>query len=123
MSTERCVVRGHVWDAFKVVETIDQSSQQFHRLLTRPGLVIGVLRVLPGGVDLQGAHDQDEVYAVVGGHGILRLQDNDYPVGPGSVAFVPRGVPHRFHGNKELLTLAYVLVQPEPGDRPTPDGQ
>ncbi|MDR7417787.1 MAG: cupin domain-containing protein [Armatimonadota bacterium] len=101
---------GRVWDAFKVVETIDHSPQQFHRLLSRPGLTIGVLRVLPGGVDLQGTHDQDEIYAVVGGHGVLRLGDNDVPVGPGSIAVVPKGVPHRFHGNKDLLTLAYVLV-------------
>jgi mannose-6-phosphate isomerase-like protein (cupin superfamily) len=106
-------VDGRVWDAFKVVETIDRSPQQFHRLLSRPGLAVGVLRVRPGGMDTQGAHDQDEVYAVVGGHGILRLGDSDHPVGPGTIILVPRGLPHRFHGNKELLTLAYVLVPPE----------
>jgi mannose-6-phosphate isomerase-like protein (cupin superfamily) len=103
---------GRVWDAFKVVETIDHSPQQFHRLLDRPDLVVGVLRIRPGGVDLQSAHQQDEVYAVVGGRGILRLGEQDHAVAPGSVVFVPRGIPHRFHGNKELLTLAYVLVPP-----------
>jgi mannose-6-phosphate isomerase-like protein (cupin superfamily) len=102
-----------VWDAARVVETIDQSPQQFHRLMSRPGLVIGVLRVRPGGVDTQGAHDQDEVYAIVGGRGLLRLGDVDHPIGPGSIVHVPRGLPHRFHGNKELLTMAYVLVPAE----------
>ena len=103
-------MEARVWDSAKVVETIDRSPQQFFRLMTRPDLVIGVLRVLPGGVDMQGTHNQDEVYAVVGGRGILRLGDVDHPVGPGSIVFVPAGLPHRFHGNKELLTLAYVLV-------------
>ncbi len=101
---------GMVWDASQVVETIDRTPQQFHRLLSRPDLTVGVLRVLPGGLDLQGTHNQDEVYAVVGGRGLLRLGDVDHPVAPGSVVFVPAGLPHRFHGNKELLTLAYVLV-------------
>jgi mannose-6-phosphate isomerase-like protein (cupin superfamily) len=107
-------MHGQVWDASQVVETIDRSPQQFYRLLERPGLVIGVLRVLPGGLDIQGTHDQDEVYAVVGGRGLLRLGDVDHPVAPGSVVLVPARVPHRFHGNKELLTIAYVLVPTAP---------
>ncbi len=111
---------GRVWDASKVVETIDRSPQQFHRLLSRSGLVIGVLRILPGGLDMQGTHDQDEVYAVVGGRGVLRLGDVDHAVAPGSIILVPAGVPHRFHGNKELLTLAYVLVPAEPAGSTAP---
>ncbi|MBI3998933.1 MAG: cupin domain-containing protein [Armatimonadetes bacterium] len=99
-----------VWDASKVAETISHSPQQFHRLLTQPDLVVGVLCIKPGGLDLQGTHAQDEVYACVGGRGVVRLGDVDHAVGPGSVIFVPAGMPHRFHGNKELLTLAYVLV-------------
>ncbi len=104
---------GRVWDASKVVEAINQSPQQLHRLMSRPGLVIGILRVLPGGIDTQGTHDMDELYTVVGGHGLLRLGDVEHPVGPGTVVYVPRGVPHRFHGNKELLTMAYVMVPSE----------
>ncbi len=104
-----------IWDAFDVVRTIDRSPQQFHRVLERPGLVVGVLRVRAGGVDTQGAHDEDEVYAVVGGQGLLRLGDVDHPVAPGSVIFVPKGLPHHFHGNTELLTVAYVLVPASQG--------
>jgi mannose-6-phosphate isomerase-like protein (cupin superfamily) len=112
---------GRVWDTRSVVETIDHSPQQFHRLFARPGLVIGVLRILPGGADLQGTHDQDEVYAVMSGHGLLRIGDRDHPVGPGSIVMIPRGVPHRFHGNKELLVTAYVLVPPDPSIARRPD--
>ncbi|MDR7482568.1 MAG: cupin domain-containing protein [Armatimonadota bacterium] len=101
---------GQVWDAFQVAAAMEGPAQQFQRLLTRPDLVVGVLRVLPGGLDLQGTHQQDEVYACVGGHGLIRLGDRDAPVAPGSVIFVPAGLPHRFHGNKEQLTLAYVLA-------------
>jgi mannose-6-phosphate isomerase-like protein (cupin superfamily) len=103
-------MEARVWEAAKVVETIDQSLQQFHRLMSTPDLSIGVLRVHPGGLDMQGTHSQDEVYAVVGGRGLLRLGDVDHAVGPGSIIYVPAGLPHRFHGNKELLTLAYVMV-------------
>jgi mannose-6-phosphate isomerase-like protein (cupin superfamily) len=106
-------MQAQLWDASKVVETIDQTPQQFHRLLERPGLVVGVLRVRPGGLDTQSAHDDDEVYAVISGRGLLRVGDIDHPVGVGSVVFVPKSMPHRFHGNKELLTVAYVLVPPQ----------
>jgi mannose-6-phosphate isomerase-like protein (cupin superfamily) len=101
-----------IWDASRVVERIDKTQQQFQRVLERSGLAVGVLRVQPGGVDTQGAHDEDEVYAVVRGTGLLRLKDRDHPVGPGTVVFVPAGMPHRFHSNPELLTVAYVLVPP-----------
>jgi mannose-6-phosphate isomerase-like protein (cupin superfamily) len=102
-----------LWDAFEIVETIDRSQQQFHRVYERPGLVVGVLRIRPGGVDTQGAHEEDEVYFIVGGRGLLRLGDADHAVAPGSVVFVPKGMPHRFHGNNELLTVGYVLVPAE----------
>ena len=103
-------MEGRVWHASQVVDTIDQMPQQFFRLLNRKDLTVGVLRVLPGGLDMQGTHTQDEVYAVVAGRGILRLGDVDHPVSPGSIIFVPAGLAHRFHGNKELLTLAYVMI-------------
>lgn len=103
-------MEGRVWHASQVAETIDQMPQQFFRLLNRKDLTIGVLRIQPGGLDMQGTHTQDEVYAVVGGRGLLRLGDVDHPVSPGSIVFVPAGLAHRFHGNKELLTLAYVMI-------------
>lgn len=105
---------GRVWQAAQVVDTIDKTPQQFFRLLSRDDLTVGVLRIQPGGVDMQGTHAQDEVYAVVAGRGIVRLGDVDHPVEPGSIIFVPAGLAHRFHGNKELLTLAYVMVPARP---------
>lgn len=105
-------MQGRIWDAFQVAETMTGPAQQFHRLHGSGELTVGVLRILAGGMDLQGTHAQDEVYAVIGGRGIVRLGDVDHPVAPGSVIYVPAGVPHRFHGNKEQLVLAYVLVPP-----------
>ncbi len=103
-------MQGRIWDAFEVAGTMTGPAQQFHRLHSLGDFNVGVLRILPGGMDLQGTHAQDEIYAVVGGRGILRLGDIDHPVAPGSVVYVPAGVSHRFHGNKEPLVLAYVLV-------------
>jgi mannose-6-phosphate isomerase-like protein (cupin superfamily) len=103
-------MEGRIWDAFQVAETMTGPAQQFHRLHSRGDLTVGVLRILAGGMDLQGTHAQDEVYAVIGGRGILRLGDVDQAIAPGSIVFVPAGVSHRFHGNKEPLVLAYVLV-------------
>lgn len=101
---------GRIWDAFQVAETMAGPAEQFHRLRSRDDVTVGVLRIPSGGMDLQGAHAQDEVYAVIGGRGILRLGDVDHPVAPGAIVYVPAGVWHRFHGNKEQLVLACVLV-------------
>jgi mannose-6-phosphate isomerase-like protein (cupin superfamily) len=52
---------------------------------------------------------------VLGGRARLRAGDRDGPVGPGSVAFVARNVPHRFHDITERLSVLVFFAPAESG--------
>lgn len=61
-----------------------------------PGMSVGLFAVGPGHGDTQEPHREDEAYVVVEGTAVLEVDGVRTPVGPGSVALVPAGVPHRF---------------------------
>src|SRR5512140_1077296 len=39
-------------------------------------------------------HAQSEAYYILSGRGVLRIEDVDYPLGPGVTAFIPGGALH-----------------------------
>jgi mannose-6-phosphate isomerase-like protein (cupin superfamily) len=55
--------------------------------------------------DHQSAHDDDELYVVLEGHGILTIEGDSMPVEEGTAAFVPAGADHRFTGYEGLSVL------------------
>jgi len=72
------------------------------------------LYVLPaGGVDAQQPHKEKEVYYVVSGRAMLRVDDEDRAVQPGSVIFAPPGMPHRFHSITEELRILVFFAPAE----------
>src|SRR5437899_1479250 len=64
-------------------------------------LSAGLYVLAAGQDDPQTPHAEDELYVVTAGRAVLRVSEGDtaseHPVGPGSVVYVPRTVPHRFH--------------------------
>jgi mannose-6-phosphate isomerase-like protein (cupin superfamily) len=59
-------------------------------------LSLTIARWPAGSVDDQLPHTEDEVYHVVAGRARLVIGNADATVEPGSIAFVPAGVEHRF---------------------------
>lgn len=81
------------------------SGERWHEFLRVPAMSIG-LYVLPAGAeDMQTPHREDEAYFVVSGRATLTAGDNEYPAEPGSILFVAKDVPHRFHDIEEDLHL------------------
>ena len=76
-------------------------------------LSAGVYRIGAGGVDDQSPHREDEVYVVTAGSAVLDVDGARTPVGPGAVAYVPRGAPHRFVDISEDLEVQVVFAPPE----------
>lgn len=76
-------------------------------------LSAGVYRIAAGGVDDQSPHAEDEVYVVTAGRATLDVDGTRTPVAPGSVAFVPRRLPHRFVDVTEDLEVSVVFAPPE----------
>jgi mannose-6-phosphate isomerase-like protein (cupin superfamily) len=70
-----------------------------------PGLEVGVYVLVAPEPDHQSAHDDDELYVVLEGRGILTIEGDSMPVAEGAAAFVPAGADHRFTGYEGLSVL------------------
>src|SRR4051812_41440011 len=103
-------------EAFELAQLIDAQAggaKPYLEFLRVPALSVG-LYVLPAdGVDGQQPHSEDEIYYVVRGAGAIRVGDEDRPVGPGSVIYIPAQVPHHFHSIAEALTILVFFAPAE----------
>ena len=77
---------------------------------------MSVILYTPHGKDYQTAHDQDELYIVVKGSGILVKADEQYSFTTGDVLFVPAGVDHHFDKFSNDLTVWAIFWGPKGGE-------
>ena len=83
-------------------------GRDYHEFLRVPALSAGLYVLAAGSVDTQRPHNEDELYYVTRGKARFRAGDNDQPVSPGSLLFVPAKVEHRFFDiAEELVALVF----------------
>jgi mannose-6-phosphate isomerase-like protein (cupin superfamily) len=75
------------------------------------GLEIGVYVLVAPEPDRQQPHEQDEVYVVLEGSGVLEIEGASHPLVEGQAIFVPAGADHRFTAY-ELLTVLVIFNGP-----------
>jgi mannose-6-phosphate isomerase-like protein (cupin superfamily) len=92
-----------------------RTGELYLEFVRRESMSCGLYVLEAGAVDPQEPHQEDEVYVVLSGQGRLRAGDRDDPVGPGSVLFVARTVPHRFHDITERLSVLVFFAPAESG--------
>ena len=99
-------------DAFELAEVAarQRSGEAYLQFLNAGSLSVGLYALPAGSEDPQQPHAEDEVYYVVAGRATLRVGDEDRPVAPGSLVFVGRDAPHRFHAIAEELTLLFFFA-------------
>ena len=90
-----------------------RTGELYLEFLRRDSMSCGLYVLEPGADDPQEPHQEDEVYVVLAGRARLRMADQDRPVGPGSVLFVARTVPHRFHDVTERLSVLVFFAPAE----------
>jgi len=97
------------WKSFDVEEEVAAqlaSGRPYREFLRVPALSTGIYTLAAGAKDLQGPHDEDEVYYVIRGRGRLRVDDDrDVAVGPGSILYVGACASHSFFEIEEEMTL------------------
>jgi mannose-6-phosphate isomerase-like protein (cupin superfamily) len=111
--------KGKGMDAFTIDDLTTQnqeSAQLYLEFLRVPSLSAGLYRLPAGGVDPQQPHAEDEVYYVVQGRAMIRVQDEDRAVTTGSIVYVPARVPHRFHSITEELQVLVFFAPAETGE-------
>jgi mannose-6-phosphate isomerase-like protein (cupin superfamily) len=97
--------------AFEIRDLIAQQAagdQKYLEFLKVADLSMGLYVLKTGEPDLQQPHREDEVYVVVGGQAKIRVGDEDRDVQNGSIVYVAKGVPHRFHSiTNDLRVLVF----------------
>ncbi len=71
----------------------------------------------PKVTDYQTAHDQDELYIVVKGSGVLLKKGERYKFTEGDALFVPAGMDHHFENFSDDLTLWAIFWGPKGGEK------
>ncbi|MBX6323360.1 MAG: cupin domain-containing protein [Rhodospirillaceae bacterium] len=70
----------------------------------------------PRGRDDQTPHEQDEIYIVIAGSGTFERGEERVRFDPGTVLFVPAGMPHRFTDFGDDFATWVVFWGPEGGE-------
>lgn len=83
-----------------------------------PGLEIGVYVLVAPEPDRQQPHEDDEVYVVLEGRGVLTIEGESLPVQEGQAAFVPAGADHGFTGYEGLSVLVVFARPHQTGEAP-----
>jgi mannose-6-phosphate isomerase-like protein (cupin superfamily) len=70
-----------------------------------PGLEVGVYVLVAPEPDRQQPHEDDEVYVVLEGEGVLDVEGTRVELREGHAVFVPAGAEHRFSAYEHLSVL------------------
>jgi mannose-6-phosphate isomerase-like protein (cupin superfamily) len=81
---------------------------------TSPGLELGVYVLVAPEPDRQQPHEDDEVYVVLEGSGVLEIEGETVELKEGEAAFVPAGADHRFVGYEQLSVLVIFTKRDAP---------
>ena len=80
------------------------------------GLELGVYVLVAPEPDRQQPHEDDEIYVVLEGGGVLQVEGEETPVREGSAVFVEAGADHRFTAYEHLSVL--VIFERKPAANP-----
>jgi mannose-6-phosphate isomerase-like protein (cupin superfamily) len=103
---EIAAVRQRLAEAGGGYEIVDKSA----------GLELGVYVLVAPEPDRQQPHEDDEIYVVLEGTGVLQIEGQEVPVREGSAVFVEAGADHRFTAYEHLSVL--VIFERKPAANP-----
>ncbi|MBI1802009.1 MAG: cupin domain-containing protein [Chloroflexi bacterium] len=101
------------FDLFALVAERDTSAARYREFLRKPSLSAGLYTLPAGAADRQQPHQEDEVYYVMRGQGMIRVGEEDRAVAPGTFVFVAARVPHHFHNIREDLAILVLFAPAE----------
>ena len=95
----------HKFGVQPVVEKLRASGGGYEIVHSSPGVELGVYVLVAPEPDRQQPHEDDEVYVVLEGNGVLEVEGESVPVKEGTAVFVPAGADHRFTAYEHLSVL------------------
>lgn len=107
------VEASEAWEVVDVEEVVAQLGEvdvAYKELMRVPSLSAGVYRLAAGSRDMQGPHDDDEVYFVLSGRARVRMDGDVREVRPGSLLYVRASTDHSFFEIEEDITLLVLFT-------------
>ena len=101
------------FDVTAVKDRLSAGTGGYEVVHASEGLEIGVYVLVAPEPDRQQPHEDDEVYVVLEGNGMLEIEGERVELREGHAVFVPAGAEHRFVGYEQLS----ILVIFEKGNR------
>jgi mannose-6-phosphate isomerase-like protein (cupin superfamily) len=93
------------FDITGVKERLAAGTGGYEIVQRSPGLEVGVYVLVAPEPDRQAPHEDDEIYVVLEGSGVLEVEGENVELREGHAVFVPAGAEHRFVGYERLSVL------------------
>ena len=106
----------HAFEVAAVKERLRAAGGGYEIIHESAGLELGVYVLVAPEPDRQQPHEDEEVYVVLEGTGVLEVEGEQVPVREGSAVFVEAGADHRFTAYEHLAVL--VLFERKPAGNP-----
>jgi mannose-6-phosphate isomerase-like protein (cupin superfamily) len=106
----------HAFEVTAVKNRLREGGGGYEVVHDSPGLELGVYVLVAPEPDRQQPHEDDEVYIVLEGTGVLEVEGDAVPVKEGSAVFVEAGADHRFSAYEHLAVL--VIFERKPAGNP-----
>src|SRR5947199_10603754 len=95
----------HAFEVAAVKERLREAGGGYEIVHESAGLELGVYVLVAPEPDRQQPHEDDEVYVVLEGTGVLEVAGDSVRLDEGHSAFVPAHVEHRFTAYEQLSVL------------------
>ena len=106
----------HSFEIAAVKQRLAEAGGGYEVVHDSAGLEVGVYVLVAPEPDRQQPHEDDEVYVVLEGNGVLEVEGESVPVEEGTAVFVEAGADHRFTAYEHLSVL--VIFERKPAGNP-----
>jgi mannose-6-phosphate isomerase-like protein (cupin superfamily) len=106
----------HAFEIAAVRQRLKEAGGGYEVVHESAGLELGVYVLVAPEPDRQQPHDDDEIYVVLEGTGVLQVEGAEVPVREGSAVFVEAGADHSFTAYEHLSVL--VMFERKPAENP-----
>ena len=106
----------HAFEVAAVQQRLGEAGGGYEIVHESAGLELGVYVLVAPDADRQQPHEDDEIYVVLEGTGVLEVEGEQVPVRAGSAVFVEAGADHRFTAYEHLSVL--VIFERKPAENP-----
>ena len=106
----------HAFEVAAVRERLREAGGGYEIVHESAGLEVGVYVLVAPEADRQQPHEDDELYIVLEGTGVLEVEGEQVPVKEGTAVFVEAGADHRFSAYEHLSVL--VIFEHKPAENP-----